>query len=129
MEKWREDYCKCNCGPAEVVSFQKRATRPEFANQSLSRSIKASAPWWFVEGGANFSQLAIIYANSFAKYSEERKYEANELLTNRDKKYTEKWITNFIKPPDTSVWREDGRESWHLYDLGILVSLGMMPLK
>jgi hypothetical protein len=90
-------------------------------NQAMC-CIKAFAPWWFVEGGANFSQLAIIYANSFDKYSEERKYEANDLLTNRDKKYTEKWIANFIKPPDTSTWREDGRESWHLYDLGMLVS-------
>jgi len=84
--------------------------------------LKAFAPWWFVEGGAHFSQLAAIYTNSFAKYSEERKFETNELLTNRDKKYTEKWIANFIKPPDTSAWREDGRESWHLYDLGMLVS-------
>jgi hypothetical protein len=90
-------------------------------NQAMC-CIKAFAPWWFVEGGAHFSQLAIIYANSFTKYSEERKYEANDLLTNRDKKYTEQWIANFIKPPDTSTWREDGRESWHLYDLGMLVS-------
>jgi len=84
--------------------------------------IKAFAPWWFVEGGAHFSQFATIYAKSFAKYSEERKNETSELLTNRDKKYTEKWLANFIKPPDTSAWREDGRESFHLYDLGMLVS-------
>lgn len=84
--------------------------------------LKAFAPWWFVEGGAHFSQLVTIYTNSFARYSEERKSETNELLTNRDKKYTEKWIANFIKPPDSSAWREGGGESFHLYDLGMLVS-------
>ena len=90
-------------------------------NQAMC-CIKAFAPWWFVEGGAHFSQFATIYANSFIKYSEERKNETSELLTNRDKKYTEKWLKNFIKPPDTSAWRENGRESFHLYDLGMLVS-------
>jgi hypothetical protein len=84
--------------------------------------LKAFAPWWFVEGGAHFSELAAIYPNSFANYSKERKWEANEFLTNRDKKYTEKWIANFIKPPDNSAWIEGGRESFNLYAIGMLIS-------
>ncbi len=83
--------------------------------------IKAFVPWWFAEGGAEFSQLASIYSSSFTKYSEDRKFIAKELLENRDKKYTEKWIANFIKPPNNSIW-SDSDTQWHLYDLGMLVS-------
>jgi len=83
--------------------------------------IKAFTPWWFAEGGAEFSQIAAIYAKSFPKYSADRKYWAKELLENRKKKYTEKWIANFIKPPDTKIWM-DSETQWHLYDLGMLVS-------
>jgi hypothetical protein len=83
--------------------------------------IKAFTPWWFVEGGAEFSQLAAVYAKSFPKYSADRKFWAKELLENRKKKYTEKWIANFIKPPNNDVWM-DPETQWHLYDLGMLVS-------
>jgi len=91
-------------------------------NQSQAMCcIKAFTPWWFVEGGAEFSQLASIYSSSFAKYSEDRKFWANELLENRNKKYTEKWIANFIRPTNNSIW-SDSDTQWHLYDLGMLVS-------
>lgn len=91
-------------------------------NQSLAMCcIKAFTPWWFVEGGAEFSQLASIYSSSFAMYSEDRKFVAKDLLENKEKKYTEKWIANFIKPPNTAIW-SDQETQWHLYDLGILVS-------
>ena len=83
--------------------------------------IKAFTPWWFVEGGAEFSQLAAIYPKSFAKYTADRKFWAKELLENRKKKYTEKWITNFIKPPNNDVWM-DQETQWHIYDLGMLIS-------
>ena len=91
-------------------------------NQSQAMCcIKAFTPWWFVEGGAEFSQLASIYSSSFVKYSEDRKFWAKELLENKEKKYTEKWITNFIKPPNNTIWSAPDTQ-WHLYDLGMLVS-------
>jgi hypothetical protein len=55
------------------------------------------------------------------KYSEDRKFWAMEFLENKNKKYTEKWIANFVKPPSTSIW-ENPETQWHLYDLGMLVS-------
>jgi hypothetical protein len=82
--------------------------------------IKAFTPWWFAEGGATLSQSAAIYANSFPKYSKERSTGAGEFLANRNKKYTEKWLTNFIKPSDKKVW-SDPDSSWHLYDIGALI--------
>jgi len=82
--------------------------------------IKAFTPWWFAEGGATLSQSAAIYANSFPKYSKERNIGAGDFLSNRNKKYTEKWITNFIKPSDKKVW-SDPDSSWHLYDIGALI--------
>jgi len=91
-------------------------------NQSQAMCcIKAFTPWWFVEGGAEFSQLASIYSSSFAKYSEDRNFWAKELLENKKKTYTEKWIANFIKPPNNAIW-SDQETQWHLYDLGMLVS-------
>ena len=36
--------------------------------------IKAFTPWWFAEGGAQFSQSASIFANSFPKYASDRKF-------------------------------------------------------
>ena len=83
--------------------------------------IKAFTPWWFAEGGAQFSQSAAIFANSFPKYAADRKFWTKDFLTNRNKKFTEKWIANYIKPPDTKVWSAQDTQ-WHLYDLGMLVS-------
>ena len=82
--------------------------------------IKAFTPWWFAEGGATFSQSAAIYANSFPKYSKERNIGAGEFLSNRNKKYTEKWIANFIKPSDKKVWSEP-ETAFHIYDIGALI--------
>jgi hypothetical protein len=82
--------------------------------------IKAFTPWWFAEGGATLSQSAAIYANSFPKYSKERNIGAGGFLSNRNKKYTEKWIANFIKPADKKVW-SDPDSGWHLYDVGALI--------
>ena len=42
-------------------------------------------------------------------------------IENREGKFTEAWIVNFIKPPDTKIWL-DSDTQWHLYDLGMLVS-------
>lgn len=83
--------------------------------------IKAYAPWWFVEGSAEFSSIASVYASSFAKYSDDRKFWAKDFLANKDKKYTEKWIANFIKPPDTKIWSAEDTQ-WHIYDVGMLIS-------
>ena len=82
--------------------------------------IKAFTPWWFAEGGATMSQNAAIYANSFPKYSKERNIGAGEFLSNRNKKYTEKWIANFIKPVDKKVW-SDPETAFHIYDIGALI--------
>jgi len=91
-------------------------------NQSQAMCcIKAFTPWWFVEGGAEFSQIAAIYSSSFNKYTRDRKVWARDLLENREKKFTEAWIANFIKPPNTKIWM-DSDTQWHLYDLGMLVS-------
>jgi hypothetical protein len=83
--------------------------------------IKAFTPWWFVEGGATFSQSAAVYAKSFPKYTKERNTGAGEFLANRNKKYTEKWILNFIKSPDKKAW-SDPQTGWHIYDIGMLIS-------
>jgi hypothetical protein len=83
--------------------------------------IKAFTPWWFAEGGAQFSQSAAIFANSFPKYAADRKFWTKDFLANRNKKFNEKWIANYIKPPDTKVWSAPDTQ-WHLYDLGMLVS-------
>jgi hypothetical protein len=83
--------------------------------------IKAFTPWWFAEGGATFSQSAAIYANSFPKYSKERRTGSGFFLENKSKKYTEKWILNFIKPPDTKIW-SDPDTAFHIYDIGALIS-------
>lgn len=83
--------------------------------------IKALTPWWLSEGGAEFSQHAAIYAKSFAEYSVDRKFWANEFLENRNKRFTEQWIANYIKPPDTKVWSAPDTQ-WHIYDLGKLVT-------
>jgi len=91
-------------------------------NQSQAMCcIKAFTPWWFVEGGAEFSQIAAIYSSSFNNYTRDRKVWARDLLENREKKFTEAWIANFIKPPNTKIWM-DSDTQWHLYDLGMLVS-------
>jgi hypothetical protein len=82
--------------------------------------IKAFTPWWFAEGGATLSQSAAIYANSFPKYSKERKIGSRTFLENRDKKYTEKWLLNFIKPTDKKVW-SDPDTAFHIYDIGGLI--------
>lgn len=83
--------------------------------------IKAFTPWWFAEGGAQFSQSASIFANSFPKYAADRKFWTKDFMANRNKKFNEKWIANYIKPPDTKVWSAPDTQ-WHLYDLGMLVS-------
>jgi hypothetical protein len=83
--------------------------------------IKAFTPWWFAEGGATFSQNAAIYANSFPKYSKERKIGSGFFFENKSKKYTEKWILNFIKPADKKVW-SDPDSAFHIYDIGALIA-------
>jgi len=83
--------------------------------------IKAFTPWWFVEGGAGFSQIAAIYSSSFTNYTRDRKVLGRDVLENRERRFTEAWIANFIKPPDTKIWM-DPETQWHLYDLGMLVS-------
>jgi hypothetical protein len=91
-------------------------------NQSQAMCcIKAFTPWWFVEGGAEFSQIAAIYSSSFTNYARDRRVWAKDLLENKNRKFTEEWISNFIKPPDTKIWM-DSETQWHLYDLGMLVS-------
>ncbi len=83
--------------------------------------IKAFAPWWFVEGGAEFSQIPAIHSSSFSSYTRDRKIWAKNILENKDGKYTEAWISNFLKPPNTSIW--SGPETqWNLYDIGLLTS-------
>jgi hypothetical protein len=83
--------------------------------------IKAFAPWWFVEGGAEFSQIPAIHPSSFTNYTKDRKIWAKNILENKDGKYTEAWISNFLKPPNTSIW--SGPETqWNLYDIGMLAS-------
>ena len=82
--------------------------------------IKAFTPWWFAEGGATMSQNAAIYANSFPKYTKERNIGSGDFLANRNKKYTEKWIANFIKPADKKVW-SDSETAFHIYDIGALI--------
>ena len=83
--------------------------------------IKAFAPWWFVEGGAEFSQIPAIHSSSFTNYTKDRKIWAKNILENMSGKYTEGWISNFLKPPNTSIW--SGPETqWNLYDIGLLTS-------
>jgi hypothetical protein len=83
--------------------------------------IKAFAPWWFVEGGAEFSQIPAIHSSSFTNYTKDRKIWAKNILENKGGKYTEAWISNFLKPPNTSIW--SGPETqWNLYDIGLLTS-------
>ena len=83
--------------------------------------IKAFAPWWFVEGGAEFSQIPAIHSSSFTNYTRDRKIWAKNILENKGGKYTEAWISNFLKPPNTSIW--SGPETqWNLYDIGLLTS-------
>lgn len=83
--------------------------------------IKAFAPWWFVEGGAEFSQIAAVHGRSFAKYQDDRQHWADEFLKNKQKKFNETWILNFLKPKSSSVWMNQD-DQWRLYDLGMLVS-------
>jgi hypothetical protein len=83
--------------------------------------LKAFTPWWFAEGGAEFSQFAAMYSTSFTNFIENRKSVINDFLANRDKKYTEEWIAYFIKPKDNSIWMAQETQ-WHLYDLGALIS-------
>ena len=83
--------------------------------------IKAFAPWWFVEGGAEFSQIPAIYSSSFTNYTKDRKIWAKNILENKGGKYTEAWISNFLKPPNTSVWSAPDTQ-WNLYDIGLLTS-------
>lgn len=82
--------------------------------------IKAFTPWWFAEGGATFSQNAAIYAKSFSKYSKERQIGSAFFFNNKAKRYTEKWILNFIKPTDKKVW-SDPDTAFHTYDIGALI--------
>ena len=83
--------------------------------------IKAFAPWWFVEGGAEFSQIPAIHSSSFSSYTKDRKIWAKNIFENKDGKYTEAWISNFLKPPNTSIW-SDSETQWNLYDVGLLAS-------
>ena len=82
--------------------------------------IKAFAPWWFVEGGAELSSVGAVYASSFAKYSDDRKFWAKDFLANKNKKYNEKWIQTFIKPSNTKIWSSEDTQ-WHLYDVRMLI--------
>jgi hypothetical protein len=92
------------------------------ANQAQAMvGIKAFAPWWFVEGGAEFSQIPAIHSSSFPSYTKDRKIWAKNILENKGGKYTEAWIANFLKPPNTSIW-SDPETQWNLYDIGMLTS-------
>ena len=90
--------------------------------------IKAFVPWWFSEGGAEFSQIAAIFPDSFNKYLDDRKQWAQEVIENREKKFTKAWLANFLKPPSTSVWASQENQ-WRLYDVGLLVSEIMTAIK
>ena len=83
--------------------------------------IKAFAPWWFVEGTAEFSQIPAIHSSSFNSYTKDRRIWAKNILENKGGKYTEAWIANFLKPPNTSIW-SDPETQWNLYDIGMLTS-------
>lgn len=83
--------------------------------------IKAFVPWWFAEGGAEFSMVAAIYSSSFTDYSKGRKIWAKDVLENKSKKFTTAWISNFLKPPNTSIW-SNPETQWNLYDIGMLTS-------
>jgi hypothetical protein len=90
--------------------------------------IKAFVPWWFSEGGAEFSQIAAIFSDSFNRYLDDREHWAQEVIQNREKKFTKAWLANFLKPPSTSVWASQENQ-WRLYDVGLLVSEIMTAIK
>ncbi|MEY3636672.1 MAG: hypothetical protein RL147_1101 [Actinomycetota bacterium] len=83
--------------------------------------IKAFVPWWFAEGGAEFSQIPAIHSSSFTSYTKDRRIWAKNIIENKNGKYTEAWIANFLKPPNTSIW-SDPETQWNLYDIGMLTS-------
>lgn len=99
------------------VSAFKDTPNKERANCCL----KAFFPWWLVEGGAEFIQITSIYWKSFPLYVADRNFWAEEFLLNREKKFTEAWVLNFLKPPSTEVWTKP-ENNWRLYDVGMLVS-------
>lgn len=88
----------------------------------------AYMPWWMVEGGAEFSQAVSTFPNSYKEYLEERVRDTNQLLANRDNKFTTSWIAKFLEPSSRSMWADsqwDGRT----YDLGYLANEAFVALK
>ena len=79
---------------------------------------KSYMPWWLVEGGAEFSQAAALYSDSFANYSSERKNDVGGLFT--DATITTSWLETFLKPGSTGDWAK--YDNWRIYDVGFLAS-------
>jgi len=107
----------------QIGSFFKTPNQGQAMN-----GIKFFAPWWFVEGSAELSSVAALYASSFAKYSADRNYYSKDFLANENKKYTEKWIRTFIQPPNTKIWSAEDTQ-WHLYDVGMLICEVLTAIK
>lgn len=100
-------------------------TQKEFSSYCCT---KAYMPWWMVEGGAEFSQAASTFPNSYRDYLDERVRDTNQILANSEDKFTISWIEKFLEPSARSMWADplwDGR----IYDLGYLANEAFVALK
>jgi hypothetical protein len=89
---------------------------------------KAYMPWWMVEGGAEFSQAASTFPNSYKEYLEERTRDTNQIIANREDKFTTSWISKFLEPSARNLWMEHGDDG-RIYDLGYLANEAFVALK
>lgn len=83
-------------------------------------------PVWLHEGGAQFSQNAAIYYQSFEKYSLSRR-EASENIF-RDSKITSDWIQEYLEPSPGLAWIKK-YDRWTMFVMGAMVVEILVALK
>lgn len=121
-----------NSGTLEAHEFTHNIQASQFIGTNREQNshccFKRYVPHWMVEGGAEFAQAASIFPDSYQSYLSERKFDIQELIANKDKKFTASWIEKFLDPESISMWN-DPSNNWRIYDVGFLANEAFVALK
>lgn len=85
--------------------------------------IKQYMPYWFVEGGASFSQSSSFFYNNFNSYLEERKKILYGLRNS--KQINANSIEGFLTSEDPNIWNNNN----FMYSIGFLALEAMSAIK
>ena len=86
-------------------------------------SIKQFAPWWLVEGGADFGGFAAMNHTSYENYQSAR---MRDVL--RTPKQSSEWFVKFINPDSNQYWIQFD-SSGEIYNVGFMVTEIFTALK